>query len=177
MGLAARATGRAAIGLCASWSLAWLTGCEGTFGESPPHTAPANPTAEGSDGRVELSWDAVADLAPRAPRPTPGERLLALRNDPAARVVLDRVPHALRNPVRRLGVPRLAEEPPQDAPRTPALETSILQACDYRFPTAKARRMLGFEPPVAFDEACRRTVAWLGFAGYPLAAAARSPAR
>jgi len=37
--------------------------------------------------------------------------------------------------------------------------------------------MLGFEPPVAFDEACRRTVAWLGFAGYPLAAAARSPAR
>jgi 2-alkyl-3-oxoalkanoate reductase len=123
------------------------------------------------------SWDAVADLAPRAPRPTPGERLLALRNDPAARVVLDRVPRALRNPVRRLGVPRLAEEPPQDTPRTPALETSILQACDYRFPTAKARRMLGFESPVAFDEACRRTVAWLGFAGYPLAAAARSPAR
>ena len=56
-------------------------------------------------------------------------------------------------------------------PRRPTLETSILQTCGYRFPTTKARRMLGFEPPVAFDEACRRTVAWLGFAGYPLAAA------
>jgi nucleoside-diphosphate-sugar epimerase len=122
------------------------------------------------------SWDAVADLAPRAPRPAPGERLLALRDDPAARVVLDRVPRALRTPIRRLAVRRLAEEPPQGAPRSPALEASILQTCGYRFPTAKARRTLGFAPLVAFDEACRRTVAWLGFAGYPVAAATREGA-
>jgi 2-alkyl-3-oxoalkanoate reductase len=121
-------------------------------------------------------WDAVADLAPRAPRPTPGERLLALRDDPTARVVLDRVPRALRKPVRRLAVDRLAQESAKGAPARPALETSILQTCDYRFPTAKARRVLGFVPPVAFDEACRRTVAWLGFAGYPVAAAAREAA-
>jgi nucleoside-diphosphate-sugar epimerase len=48
---------------------------------------------------------------------------------------------------------------------------SLLQTCDYRFPTTKARRVLGFEPPITFDEACRRTVAWLGFAGYSVAAA------
>jgi 2-alkyl-3-oxoalkanoate reductase len=119
------------------------------------------------------SWEAVADFAPRAPRPTPGERLLALRNDPAARVVLDRVPRAVRTPIRRLVLRRSAEEPPRDAPRVPALETSILQTCGYRFPTAKARRLLGFAPPVAFDEACRRTVAWLGFAGHPVALATR----
>jgi nucleoside-diphosphate-sugar epimerase len=122
------------------------------------------------------SWDVVADLAPRSPRPTPGERLLVLRDDPAARVVLDRVPRALRKPVRRLPLIRLAEEPLHDALRRPALETSILQTCGYRFPTAKARRMLGFAPPVAFDEACRRTVAWLEFAGYPVAAATREAA-
>ncbi len=122
------------------------------------------------------SWDAVADLAPRAPRPTPGERLLALTDDPAARVMLDRVPRALRKPVRRVAVRRFAEESPPDAPRRPTLETSILQTCGYRFPTAKARRLLGFAPPVAFDEACRRTVAWLDFAGYPVAGAARGPA-
>ena len=102
------------------------------------------------------SWEAVADLAPRAPRPTPGERLLALRDDPAARVVLDRVPRTVRNPIRRFAGRLLAEEPSQEAPRRPALETSILQTCGYRFPTAKARRLLGFEPPVAFDEACRQ---------------------
>ena len=121
------------------------------------------------------SWDVVADLLPRSSRRTPAERLLELKEDPAARVVLDRVPRAVRNPIRRLAVLPLAE-PSQALPR-PTLETSILQTCGYRFPTTKARRMLGFEPPVAFDEACRRTVAWLGFAGYPLAAAARSSAR
>ena len=121
------------------------------------------------------SWDVVADLLPRSSRRTPAERLLELKEDPAARVVLDRVPRAVRNPIRRLAVLPLAE-PSQGLPR-PTLETSILQTCGYSFPTTKARRMLGFEPPVAFDEACRRTVAWLGFAGYPLAAAARSSAR
>jgi nucleoside-diphosphate-sugar epimerase len=119
------------------------------------------------------SWEAVADLPPRAPRPTPGERLLALKDDPAARVLLDRIPCAVRTPIRRLAVRRPAEEPPRKAPRVPALETSILQTCGYRFPTAKARRLLGFAPPVAFDEACRRTVVWLGFAGYPLVPATR----
>jgi 2-alkyl-3-oxoalkanoate reductase len=118
------------------------------------------------------SWDAVADFAPRSPRPTAGERLLTLKDDPAARAVLDRVPSALRKPVRRLASHGLSDERPWDAPPRPALETSILQTCGYRFPTAKARRMLGFAPPVAFDEACRRTVAWLGFAGFPVAVAA-----
>ena len=122
------------------------------------------------------TWNAVADLAPRAPRPTAGERLLALRDDPTARVVLDRVPRALRRTIRDLAVRPLAEAPPQGAPRRPALETSILQTCDYRFPTAKARRILGFAPPVAFDEACRRTVAWLSFAGHPVTGATREAA-
>lgn len=122
------------------------------------------------------SWDAVADLPPRSSRQTPAERLLELKEDPAARVVLDRVPRAVRNPIRRLAVRPLAEERSQNVLRRPALETSILQTCGYRFPTTKARRLLGFEPPIAFDEASRRTVAWLGFAGYPVAAAAREAA-
>ncbi len=41
--------------------LVWLAGCEGVLGASPPHAAPANPLAEGADGEVELSWDAVTD--------------------------------------------------------------------------------------------------------------------
>jgi FG-GAP-like repeat len=50
---------RAATGICALLGLAWLAGCEGTLGESPPHAAPANPVAVAEDGRVELSWDPV----------------------------------------------------------------------------------------------------------------------
>jgi hypothetical protein len=38
-----------------------LAGCSDVFGSSPPHAAPANPVAEGSDGEVILSWNAVTD--------------------------------------------------------------------------------------------------------------------
>jgi nucleoside-diphosphate-sugar epimerase len=120
-------------------------------------------------------WEAVADVVPRSPRPTPRDRLLELREDPGARAVLDRVPWALRNPIRRLAIHALAEEP-RHLPLTPPLESSLLQTCGYRFPTTKARRVLGFKPPIAFDEACRRTVAWLGFAGFPVTALAREAA-
>ncbi len=52
---------RAACGTCALLGLLALAGCEGAFGTSPPHAAPANPSAEGVDGQVELRWDAVTD--------------------------------------------------------------------------------------------------------------------
>ena len=121
-------------------------------------------------------WDAVADLAPRSPRRTIAERLLELKADPAARVVLERLPPALRNRIRRLLGRPLAEENSQEVPRRPSLETSLLQTCGYRFPTTKARRVIGFDPPITFDEGCRRTVAWLGFAGYPVTSPVREAA-
>jgi len=61
MALAARAAVRAVAGICALWSLLAFSGCEGAFGTSPPHAAPANPSAEGLDGRVQLTWGAVTD--------------------------------------------------------------------------------------------------------------------
>ena len=118
-------------------------------------------------------WDAVADLEPRTPRRTSRERLLELRENPAARRVLARAPRALRNSARRLAA---AGETANGLPPSPPLETSLLQTCDYRFPTTKARRVLGFEPPVPFDEACRRTVEWLGFAGFPVDASTQEAA-
>jgi nucleoside-diphosphate-sugar epimerase len=118
-------------------------------------------------------WDAVADLAPRAPRLTSRERLLELKDNPAARRVLDRVPRTLRTPIRRLTA---VGETPNCVPLRPPLETSLLQTCDYRFPTAKVHRVLGFESPVPFDEACRRTVEWLSFAGFPVDASTREAA-
>ena len=38
-----------------------LSACEGALGTSAPHAAPANPTAEGRDGRVKLTWQPVTD--------------------------------------------------------------------------------------------------------------------
>jgi len=61
MGFTVRAAGRAATGFCTLWILAGLAGCEGSLGTSPPHAAPANPSAEGEDGAVVLTWSAVTD--------------------------------------------------------------------------------------------------------------------
>jgi hypothetical protein len=52
---------RAVPGVFALILLAGLAGCDGALGDSPPHAAPANPSAEPRDGKVELSWGAVTD--------------------------------------------------------------------------------------------------------------------
>ena len=61
MALAARTAARAAAGFCALWCLLALSACEGALGTSPPHAAPANPSAEGRNGAVELTWRPVTD--------------------------------------------------------------------------------------------------------------------
>ncbi len=61
MPLAVSTAARAVSGICALLGLLALSGCEGTFGTSPPHAAPARPSAEASDGSVELQWMAVTD--------------------------------------------------------------------------------------------------------------------
>ena len=47
------------------------------------------------------------------------------------------------------------------------LEMSLLYRCAWKLPDAKARRLLGYRPRVSFAEGCRRTIGWLGFAGFP----------
>jgi len=44
----------------------------------------------------------------------------------------------------------------------------LLYRCRYKLPIDKAARLLAYEPRIPFELACRRTVAWLAFAGYPV---------
>ncbi len=48
-------------------------------------------------------------------------------------------------------------------------EKVALHTCATRLPIDKARLQLGYMPRIGFEEACRRSVAWLRFAGYPMA--------
>ncbi len=48
----------------------------------------------------------------------------------------------------------------------PTLEMALLYQCRYKLPHHKARSVLGYSPVVTFEEACRRTIGWLIFAGY-----------
>ncbi len=58
---ALRTATRAAPGGFALLCLLTLIGCSDVLGTSPPHAAPANPSAEAGDGFVELDWEPVTD--------------------------------------------------------------------------------------------------------------------
>jgi nucleoside-diphosphate-sugar epimerase len=63
-----------------------------------------------------------------------------------------------------------AEGPPTAQRPTPqaTLEMELLYQCAYKLPYTKAQKVLGYEPIVPFAEACRRTLGWLEFSGYPV---------
>ena len=63
------------------------------------------------------------------------------------------------------------EQPLAIASSTPVVteEMALLYQCRYKLPFTKAKAELGYNPPIAFEEACGRTTEWLTFAGYPVA--------
>lgn len=67
---------------------------------------------------------------------------------------------------RSLGQSEWASPPPSKL--VPTLERSLLHQCKYKLPWAKAAARLGYEPEISFEEGCRRCVAWLAFAGFPV---------
>jgi 2-alkyl-3-oxoalkanoate reductase len=47
-------------------------------------------------------------------------------------------------------------------------EMAMLYSCQYKLPHTKATQILGYQPPVSFQDAIQRTISWLSFAGYPV---------
>jgi hypothetical protein len=48
------------------------------------------------------------------------------------------------------------------------LETAMLHRCRYKFPFAKARRLLGYEPVVSVEDGLIRAIRALTFAGHAI---------
>ncbi len=115
------------------------------------------------------------------PIPTQKERLKAVLASPPSRVFLSLFPYKLRYAIR-IGLYTLLKPPrprfspwtfpklQQQSPPEPVatLEMAFLHQCQYKLPDTKARKMLGYQPIVSFPEACRRSITWLAFAGYPV---------
>lgn len=53
-------------------------------------------------------------------------------------------------------------------PPVSTLEMALLHRCRTKLPSARVSAVLGYAQAVAFDEACRRAIGWLAFAGYPV---------
>jgi len=130
-----------------------------------------------------VSWRAfVAPIAAALGRdvdhlPTPSSSAILKRRPPASTWLGPPLRSAYRMLPRQLAAPariavRLARESRPHATAPPAeafsRELALLHSCQVRLPHTKAESRLGYRPVVTFDEACRRSVAWLGFAGYPV---------
>jgi nucleoside-diphosphate-sugar epimerase len=102
-------------------------------------------------------------------RPEPLLRRLAdLRHFKAVSYLASRLPHRLRGRLRDF-LPGSGPEGGADAPSiVPTLEKALLHTCRVKLPCDAALAELGYEPPIAFEEACRRSIGWLAFAGYPV---------
>jgi nucleoside-diphosphate-sugar epimerase len=98
---------------------------------------------------------------------SPSERL---RHSVLLRACFARLPNAVRTGLRASYLEWRGSPEGLRQTRTEAVteERAALHTCRTRLPCEKARRQLGYVPIVDFEEACRRTLAWMVFAGYPI---------
>ncbi len=110
------------------------------------------------------------------PRRNLREWIRSLEANRSARAMASLIPKRIRRglfaamePVARPGLSTWADPKPIHAPRPVAtLEMSLLYRCAWKLPDTRARRLLGYRPVVSFAEGCRRTIGWMGFAGFPV---------
>ena len=111
----------------------------------------------------------------RPPRMTLREFARVLEGNRPARAIAALVPKRIRRGIFAAMEPMVPPGrsawafPQPDAAPLPVttLEMSLLYRCAWKLPDARARRLLGYRPVVSFAEGCRRTIGWLGFAGFP----------
>jgi len=106
------------------------------------------------------------------------ERLHRLRSAPPTQRMLAHLPDRLRQALYALffaGAPTATSPTPtlQNVPSVLSEEMALLYQCAYKLPHLKAAASLHYVAPVSFEEGCRRTIAWLQFAGYPVVQMAR----
>jgi nucleoside-diphosphate-sugar epimerase len=104
------------------------------------------------------------------------DRLEPIRISKPVQALLSIFPHKLRLAAylvyQTILEPQAAPSPALPGESRPAIsrEMALLYSCKYKLPYEKATHILGYHPPVSFQDACRRTAAWLAFAGYPVRA-------
>ena len=122
---------------------------------------------------ADLPEGVIAAQEP-APKPSWFERLEPIRVSRPVQGLLSVFPHRYRVAAYRAYETILGTQgdpsptKPEGGQPVISREMAMLYSCQYKLPHEKATRVLGYQPPVPFQQAVRRTVAWLAFAGYPI---------
>jgi nucleoside-diphosphate-sugar epimerase len=102
------------------------------------------------------------------------ERLNRFRSIKATQSVLPFFPGKLKRAVKA-ALTAWQEPParsqwalPEESVLAATMEMADLHQCACKLPHEKARRVLGYEPIVSFEEGSRRSLEWLRFAGLPV---------
>jgi 2-alkyl-3-oxoalkanoate reductase len=120
---------------------------------------------------VGVEMKSVHSITPPEFADSASEKLARIAAKKSAMAVLPMIPRR----VKRLAKAAASAWPEPNRPDgwrlagpampAPTEEMCLLQSCQWRFPTAKAERVLGYAPRFTFAEAMRRTGAWLEFTG------------
>jgi 2-alkyl-3-oxoalkanoate reductase len=119
-----------------------------------------------------MEWDRIPSVTAVTPAEWKRRQRGSLRSR-AYHALAGSIPPNLRK-VLSAAIAPLRNRRPSPTPWEPkalpapeaTLEMSLLYSCRYKLPHEKAKRLLGYTPAVTFQEACRRTLGWLAFAGY-----------
>lgn len=92
----------------------------------------------------------------------------SLRNGKAVQKLLPFMPHNLKAAIKGFLSGWQGQNSSADCTPIITAEMALLQKCQYKLPINKAQNLLGYQPAISFSEGCKRSIAWLEFAGYPL---------
>jgi 2-alkyl-3-oxoalkanoate reductase len=120
---------------------------------------------------VALGFDLEAISVPAPSSFQPGWQQ-KIRDSHALRYLIDGMPQPVRRGLKAgYAEWRKTRNNPGQFGLSPRIniseERALLHRCQTKLHSIKAERELGYRPVVSFEEACRRSVGWLTFAGFP----------
>jgi nucleoside-diphosphate-sugar epimerase len=113
----------------------------------------------------------VHHITPPAFPDSASQKLARLAAKKSAMAVMPAIPRVVKR-LAKAAAAALPEPVVPDGWKLPSAaapniseEMCLLQSCQWHFPIAKAERVLGYAPALTFNDAMRRTAAWLQFTG------------
>jgi nucleoside-diphosphate-sugar epimerase len=122
-------------------------------------------------GAVGRDLSGVHSIVPPEFKDSASEKLARLAAKKSAMALMPMIPRRVKRIAKAAAAAWPEFYPPSGWNLPPGPKPMVteemcqLQSCHWRFPTARAEKVLGYSPSLSFQEAMARTAAWLAFTG------------